>query len=396
MGEPNWEAGALPMLAAPLPAHSSLGASGAERWLECVGSVNLIKSLDLPPTDEADYQILGQDAHEACEMALLGDLDGWEMIGDTMGHGSVVDGNMAEAVQVYLDECRPIMRVASVFGVEEKIYRPELHPDYFGTIDFWAITEDLLNITDYKHGEGIAVDVEDNPQLMYYAYGKMQEFPEIRRVRLKIVQPRGFHQDGPVREVIMQADDIAEWAEKTLLPGMYAAAMGGDLQAGPHCRFCPAKLACPLMDSLFGAAMKADPARAVNMSDEALGRSYGYTQAVKFYLKALEEETFRRLNLGRKLAGAKLVAKKANRVYKSGATDVLLARLGDAVYTKREFLSPAAVERLSGEAKALISEWAYTPQTGLTVALEADPRPAIHVQTAEQTFGEAAAALAAE
>src|SRR6202043_907979 len=82
------------------------------------------------------------------------------------------------------------------------------------------------------------------------------------------------------------------------------------------CRFCPAKLVCPLMTSLFGAAMTADPKLVVKLTDESLGRSYKYTAAVKFYLKAMEDETFRRLNCGGEITGVKLVHKRADRVYK--------------------------------------------------------------------------------
>ena len=40
--------------------HSPLGASGAERWMNCPGSVNLIKSMVLPESDEEDYQLLAK------------------------------------------------------------------------------------------------------------------------------------------------------------------------------------------------------------------------------------------------------------------------------------------------------------------------------------------------
>jgi hypothetical protein len=51
------------------------------------------------------------------------------------------------------------------------------------------------------------------------------------------------------------------------------------------------------------------------------------------------------------------------------------------------------MEEVSGDAPKLVKEWAYTPQTGLTVALERDKRPAVKVQSSTEAFGEAVAAL---
>lgn len=379
-----------------LPAHSKLGGSSAERWLNCSGSIALLAKLEIPETtDEPEYRILGTAAHHFAAICLTTGADAWETIGEVYPDTEIkADEPMANAIQVYLDAVRPGMATAQTKGVEEHFHRPELHPDYHSTIDEWDVNGDLLTITDYKHGEGIAVDVEGNAQTMYYAYGKLQDFPEIRRIKLRIVQPRGFHPDGPVREHEITAEELCEWAEDELLPAMHRKELDGELDAGPWCRFCPAKLVCPLLTSLFEAAVKADPKKIITLSNESLGRSYQYVQAVKFYLKAMEDEAYRLLNLGKTVPGIKLVAKKANRVWKTEAQGVLHARLGDMIYSAPELKSPAKIEEIGPEAKELVKEWAYSPLTGFTVALEADKRAAVKVQTTEAAFGEAAKALA--
>jgi hypothetical protein len=48
------------------------------------------------------------------------------------------------------------------------------------------------------------------------------------------------------------------------------------------------------------------------------------------------------------------------------------------------------VEKLGPDAAALAKEWAYTPQTGLTVAGADDKRAAVKVQKASDVLGEAA------
>lgn len=373
------------------PTHSPLGASGAERWMNCSGSVALLKTLELLESDEPDYRTLGTAAHLVAGLCLENGLDAWEEVGNPY-NGHVVEINMADAVQVYLDTVRPLMTQASKVMIEYGISHPA-HPLFYGTVDAAMIIEDLLDVTDYKHGEGIIVEVEHNPQVMYYAYGILLEHPEVRRVRLRIVQPRGFHPEGPVREWTVSAEDICHWAETELIPAMNRAEMDDALNAGPWCRFCPAKLVCPLMTSLFGAACTSNPKNVVNLSDDSLGRSYQYAQAVKFYLKAMEEETYRRLNLGQTVPGTKLVPKKANRVWKAGADTLFKQHFGSEATTDPEIKSPAEMEKLGGKAKALVHEWAYTPQTGLTVALDTDKRPGVKILTTQEVFGATVAAL---
>ena len=55
--------------------------------------------------------------------------------------------------------------------------------------------------------------------------------------------------------------------------------------------------------------------------------------------------------------------------------------------------SPAEIEKLGESAKEMVKEWAYKPDTGLTVASAEDKRPEVMVKSTEATFGEAVAAL---
>ncbi len=391
------------MIAEVRLAHSPLGASGAERWMACSGSVALIKALTLPDSDEPDYRIRGTAAHAVGAHLLAHPLvDAWELIGEKF-EGIEVDVEIADAVQLYADTLRPIIARAKP-GTQVMIEYPissPIHKDFYGTVDCGVIVEedgvDVLDITDYKHGEGIVVEVENNPQLKYYAFGILQNHPEAQRVRLRIVQPRiEWHPDGVVRVWECSADFLTEWVESELVPAMNRTEIDHDLDAGPWCRFCPAKLVCPLMTSLFGAAAKCDPAHIVNFNDASLSRSYQLREGVKFYLKALEDEAFRRLNGGAVIDGLKLVNKKANRVLRAGAEDELLLELGDGIYSKPELKSPAQIAAMGPAAKKLINEWAYTPQTGLTVALATDDRPGVKVQSTTEAFGGAVAALATE
>lgn len=386
------------------PAHSPLGASGAERWMNCPGSVALLKALTLPPSDDPTYRSEGTSAHEAGYFCLVKGMDAWEVIGEKFGKHEITH-EMSIAIQVYIDEVHSLITPTAKVYYEFGIDAPEFHKDFYGTLDNGIVDGITLFINDYKHGEGIMVDVEYNPQIMYYAYGLLRHHPEVENIELRIIQPRGFHPEGPVRKWVCPAEHIRQWAERELKPAMDRTELDHDLDAGPWCRFCPAKLVCPLMTSLFGAAMMADPKVIINLSNESLGRSYQYKQAVNFYIKALDDETMRRLNNGEMAndeCGVKLVPKKTNRVYVANVeiepgqhistAEFFKSKFGEEAMTQPELKSPAEMAKLGKEAAALIKEYAYTPFNGTTVALSTDKRPAVKVQTTAEAFPNAVAA----
>ena len=371
-----------------LPVHSPLGASSAERWMNCPGSVALIEALDLPPSDEPEYRKEGTAAHEAIAHCLRSGCDAWEVIGDKF-YNTEVTVEMGDAIQVYLDAVRPLMVPHATVLIEHRISSAD-HPLFYGTVDCATIADSLLTVSDFKYGQGVVVDVEDNAQLKYYAYGILMDHPDVRRVVLRIVQPRVTFRE-PVQRWECAAEDIIEWAQKKLLPAMEATALDHTLLPGDHCRFCPAKLVCPVLTNLFKAATLADPKTVVQLTDEQIALDYPKAAVVKMYLKALEEETLRRLVGGQMKDNGvvKLVNKKANRVWKAEAPALFQERFGDKAMNPAELKSPAEMEKIDSTAKKLVHEYAFTPQSGYTVALADDKRPGVVIQTATEGFQKA-------
>lgn len=416
MTNDNMPAACVPAIEGPAPdhsqrGHSPLGASGAERWMNCPGSVAMIRrvqqllvEMGMPDEDDPDYRREGTAQHEAGEHCLTNHLDTWEIVGQKFCDTEITP-QLADAVQMYLDYVRPFMEDGWTAYVEFPISSP-VHPQFYGSLDFGAVGRARIKVVDYKGGEGITVEAEENPQLMYYAFGIIDglereadiglTFDPDMPVDIAIVQPRAFHVDGPIREWTTTVGEIKAWVHGTLVPAMNATEFDQTLDAGPHCRFCPAKLVCPLLTSLFKAACVANPKHVVNFDDVSLARSWKYSKAVKFYLTALEVEMFRRLNLGRTegFEGvAKLVPKKSNRVFKPGAADAAKRTFGDDAMHPASIKSPAELEKVSPAAKSFVKEWAYHPDTGLTVAAWDDPKPAVKVQSSTEAFGAVVANL---
>jgi hypothetical protein len=370
-----------------LPEHSPLGASGAERWMNCPGSVHISKVVrEIGAFDEGDpeYRSAGTLAHKVGAHCLDNELDGWQLIG--LGGWPGVDPAMTTAVQVYLDYVRS--RPAGVRRVEYRMHRPEIHPLFFGTLDcdidydiaegYVAIDRLVLEIIDYKHGAGVVVEVEDNPQIMYYANGKLAEHPEwpdAVRVRLTIVQPNAYHPDGPIRSWDTTVGALRTWLRERLVPAMERA---GEAQykLGEWCRFCPAKLACPAYDDL---------ARKILAGGVC---TYAEAQQLKMIIKAVEQEEYKRLMSGLPSTGGKLVMKRVDREWKAQADEVIVAKFGEDAYTKPELRSPAQIEALPG-GKILVAEWAFKPEGGLTVAAISDKRSEAKPKQASALFGAA-------
>ena len=368
------------------PTHSPVGASGAERWMNCPGSIAMLKNLNLPPSDESDFAAEGTAAHEAAAKCIRDDLEPWQIVGEKFYKDIPCTVEMADAIETYVSFVRPLKNTFGTWWCEYAFCDPDVHKDFYGTVDFGSIDEGTINVVDFKYGAGITVEVVENPQLMYYAYGFYLFRPDARRVRLSIVQPRAFHQDGKIRTWEISAEELAQWGEQKLIPAILAAQIDETFDAGPWCRFCPAKLVCPLLDGIYKASASFDPKRYGDMSDDALGRDYTLIQAIKFRIKAIEDEVMKRSMLGRQITGTKVVNKKADRVWKSEAEARLREALGAEAFTAPTLKTPPKIEELGGPARELVKELAYTPHTGYTIARADDPRPAVKVQTDQDAF----------
>ena len=364
--------------------HSPLGGSAAARFLACPGSYRLISSIiDLPEADPLieDYRGNGSKAHAIAAEALASELDAWEIEQE----GAPLDADHLMSIQSYLDFVRSRQIPGATQFIECEVGEPSLHKWLFGSLD-WAqidLNQKLLEIADYKHGVGVCVSATKNPQLMYYAFCKLLEHPEVTRVRMFIVQPRGFHPDGTIRRYECNTEEILSWGYAVLIPGMKEAEISSDLRAGKHCQFCPAKLFCTAALAIYDEAT--DQEVAGEMSDARLAERFDKIEVVQFVRKAIEEEMRRRLLLGREFSVSKLVLQKVDRVLKDGAEIVFQEMFGDEAFTSPVLKSPAQLEKLTG-GKELVKHWAYTPPKGFVVARMDDKRKGVKPPSATDVF----------
>ena len=380
-----------------LPEHSVLGASGASRWMVCPGSITLAKG---HTDEESFFAAEGTEAHALAATCLISGADAWECIGtgnmscshQPVAEDIIVTKDMADAVQVYLNFVRAFPdRNQGNHWVETKFHCPELHDSMFGTADdvFFDEYERMLHVTDYKHGAGIVVEVKENVQLMSYGAGMLEHldlWDKLDTVVLHIVQPRGFHFDGPIRSWSISTRDLAVWLYDELLPAMNEAGESTKTVSGEHCRFCPVRYrACPqlLADMAEMEELMKTPAK--KLTNAQLGKVLTFGENLKPFIKAANATAFIRLQDGKKIAGVKLANGRTNRTWKDDAEKAIKAELGTKAYSQPELLTPAKIDALPGGV-ALTARYAYKPEGKLTVVSASDARVAIEKQDNKDLF----------
>ena len=225
--------------------HAVLSASSSERWLNCPPSARLCEAYE---DKGSDYAAEGTDAHALAEARLKQALGipaedpienlSWyneEMEECAVGYAAYVVELLETAKQTCVDP---------VVLIEQRVDFSRWVQDGFGTADCILIADGTLNICDYKHGKGVEVSAEQNPQMMLYALGALEIFDDIYdidTVRMTIFQPRKSN----VNVYEMSKDDLLKWADTELTQKAQLAYEGqGNFSCGEWCRFCKAKAEC--------------------------------------------------------------------------------------------------------------------------------------------------------
>lgn len=219
-------------------AHAKLGASSAKRWMTCPASVPMSEGV---PDSGSPHAALGSAAHALAEHCLLtGELP-VECLGapvpDEEYADYIVDEDMANAVAVYVNHIRERHQHFGPFTPEQVERRVSLEAwcaefeGMFGTADYIGQMGAALYVDDYKHGEGEAVEAQDNPQALYYAAGALldtygaevlrgADSLPVKEVVVTIAQPRKPHPSGTVRTARYTVQDVVEWLDGEVLPAV--------------------------------------------------------------------------------------------------------------------------------------------------------------------------------
>jgi hypothetical protein len=235
--------------------HALLSPSKAKQWIKCTPSARVQEFI---PEEESEYAREGTLAHTLAELLLgykLGRVikkvykDQLAAIKDDPLYTSEMWGHCEDYVIFVLEKFNERLAEAhrgefNTLELETKINLQAWAPESFGRLDISIVSEPVLEIIDYKYGEGVAVYAEHNEQLMIYALGALDVYLglyDIKTVRLNIYQPRLKN----ISSWEISVEDLLLWGETVVKPQAIKAFAGeGEFVAGSHCKFCKFDTQC--------------------------------------------------------------------------------------------------------------------------------------------------------
>lgn len=292
--------------------HALCSASSAARWLACPRSAKINASL---PDQTSEYAQQGTDAHSLCEYLVLKALG--RKTRDPTEDLSWYDTQMQDAAEGYRDFV--LEKAAGLtdpfISVEQKVDFSRWVPEGFGTCDFLAISDGVLQICDFKYGVGVVVEAEMNPQLMLYALGAWDTFEriyDVHTVRMAIYQPRRDH----VSEFEISLDELLSWANDVLAPAARLACAGeGDFAAGDHCRFCKIRATCRTRAQYETDLLRYQLEDPAELDPGEIAEILGKADSLISWAGDVKEYALHQALSGTKYPGFKVVAGRTTRKY---------------------------------------------------------------------------------
>lgn len=411
-------------ITAPPSAHSALGASGAERWTACPGSVPLSQGF---PRKASQAAAEGTAAHLLASLELTGErpLSDPPAFIEADGFIIEVDEDMIEHVRGYCDFVNDERAGADTayHAVEQQLdlARPlGVAPDSplagaFGTADAVVVRGSTLKVIDLKYGKGKAVKADGNLQLSLYALGALADpvvaltaGDSITDVELVVYQPRVY--DEPQIEYLTldelreRGAELARAAAEVSEAAVGLAAIGGRSESSAaewdawvdrhlrpgstQCNWCPVKQAgkCPALEQVVDEALALAPAE---LHGAELGAAMEKVDLVEQWAEAVRDLVRAQLDSGLPVPGWKLVAGRAGARKWASAEEAEAAlrklRLPIDTIAPRSVISPTQTEKLVKAGEVSAAQWerlapliTASPAKPVLVP-EADKRPALGV-----------------
>ena len=358
--------------------HSNIvGGSTAKRVINCPGSVALVQKM--PPKPSSEHADRGTLLHNMMEEILTSGDAPESFIGarynDQLLTQDLIDEKIRPAMEA-LDAIDPDQTME--YEVETRVGFGDLLPGVFGSTDLIGRIGSRAIVLDWKFGDGVMVEVEENPQLMFYAAAAMRTkeaawaFEGATEIEMVIVQP------PEVRRWVTTPERIAKFELELVQAVKQAMKANAQLAVGDHCRWCAAKPICPKMTGAVDRALKVqiDALPAAQISNYLKN-----ADMLEDWIKDLRSLALQMLESGAKLPEYKLVAKRAIRSWsdEEKAKVALFAYgLTESEVMESSVVSPAKAEKALKKRKlGLPEDLVVAISSGNTLASADDPRPEV-------------------
>ena len=357
--------------------HSNIvGGSTAKRVINCPGSVALCQKV--PPKPSSKYADEGTLLHNVMAEMLGSDKELRHVL-DMEYNGIKLTGDLIdEKVRPALDAINEIDPDAQLeFAVEQTVSFGDLIPGVFGSCDLIGRIGDRAIILDWKFGDGVAVEAEENPQLLFYTAAAIRTpalewvFKDAKEIECIIVQP------PKIKRWVTSFDRVRQFERELTYAVKQSAKPDAPLKIGDHCRWCAAKPICPLMT---GAVDRATQTQIKELDVTQLGDMLQRADVLEDWISDLRALALQVLESGNPVPGYKLVQKRATRQWKDeeSAKQALLQHLSMTDVMETYLISPAQAEKKLKKLKLpMPDDQIISVSSGTTLAPESDPRPAV-------------------
>lgn len=407
--------------------HARLAPSASERWWNCPGSIKASESILEQSSVYADE---GTAAHELAQHCITSGFEADRYAGMYVnldakpglkfselaapGRSFLIDDEMVDGVQEYLDYCRGIVAKARCrvargnpieWTAEQFVDLKWIGVDGLdgGTADFSVYDGETstLEVVDFKYGRGVFVEPFENKQLLCYALGVARRYSNrgLRQVKLTVVQPRCPSATGSIRTWEADVLDLFDFEDDLRKRALATLEPDAALKPGEWCRFCPVGATCSArrdyalalaqgeFDALGALALTSAPV----MSTDQLAVVLRHANEIEDWVRSVKEYAHNEAIHGRMPTGFKLVAKRATRQWQDENAVVPALRkigLSSMDFMIEKLKSPAQVEpALPGKNKsaraAAIEHLVIKRSSGTVLAPNEDPRPAVQADADE-------------
>ena len=357
--------------------HSKIvGGSTAKRVINCPGSVKLVA--DMPPKPSSSYADEGTLLHDVIAAMLTLDYPADVFIGKAYGNAVLTQALIDEKITPALERLNEVDPDRTMdFEVEAYVGFGEFIPGVFGSSDIVGRRGNTAIILDWKFGNGVIVEAEENEQLMFYAAAALRTestrwvFEGATEVELIIIQP------PMIKRWTTNVKRLKRFEAELLGAVNLSTKEKAPLKSGTWCRWCSASPTCP---ALSGAAERLVKAQLKGVDGARLGELLDVADSLEDWIKSARELAEQMLTSSVPVPGYKMVPKRATRSWVSeGTAKATLLGMGvaskDLVDTKMK--SPAQVEKLLPKGEKVPAELVQALSSGNTLAPESDPRPAV-------------------
>ena len=360
--------------------HSKIvGGSTAKRVMNCPGSVALVQKM--PPQPSNKYADEGTLLHNVIAEIVMSDKHPEEFLhtkyNDQVLTLDLIDNKLVPALAA-LDVIDPNKEME--IEAETRVSFGDLLPDVFGSTDLIGRIGKRAVVLDWKFGDGVAVEVEENPQLMFYAAAAMRTeetkwaFDGVEEIEMVIVQP------PQVKRWVTTPARIAQFEKELIRAVKLAQQPNAELKIGDHCRWCAAKPICPQMTGAVDRALKTS---IDDLDAPTISAYLKNADMLEQWITDLRALALQMLDSGARLPDYKLVAKRAIRQWtdEDKAKVALFAfGLTESEVMETSIISPAKAEKaLKKRKKALPDDLVVAISSGNTLASADDPRPEVMI-----------------